>query len=327
MLLAAATLAVVAAALSTARQGTGVGTHAPTTAGGGWCGHPAGGVAHHLARCPPRSDRVGYASEPFSGRSTMHPAPAESLRIEAPSSLPRSDSLVARRGGTCPPLHQSFMSRPRLVDALLGDREASVVLLCAPAGYGKTSVLSEWAERDGRPFAWLALRDEHNDRRRLLSSLALAAEQLQSLDRPSLGGSGVRLVGEAVVPGLLEAFESDREGAVLVLDDVQAVHSREALAVLARLAAGMPSHSKLVLASRTKPALAVARLRAQRVLLSWGVRELAMTPPEAAELLADAGVDLAPDELAQAMTLTEGWPATLYLAAIAVGETAMGPAR
>jgi LuxR family maltose regulon positive regulatory protein len=177
------------------------------------------------------------------------------------------------------------------MDRLLDDREASLVLLAAPPGYGKTSTLCEWAECDERAFAWITLEEADNDSQRLLATLALAIEQLQA-----------------------------SEGAVLVLDDAQLVHSHESLDVLARLACTMPEGAKLALASRTTPVLSLARLRAQHELLVLGVPELAMTEEEAGSLLAAAGHQLSAEHLALAMRRTEGWPAALYLAAIALRE-------
>ncbi len=177
------------------------------------------------------------------------------------------------------------------MDRLLDDREASLVLLAAPPGYGKTSTLAEWAERDERAFAWITLEEADNDSQRLLATLALAIEQLQA-----------------------------SEGAVLVLDDAQLVNSHESLDVLARLACTMPYGTKLALASRTTPVLSLARLRAQHELLVLGVPELAMTEEEAGSLLGAAGHELSAEHLALAMRRTEGWPAALYLAAIALRE-------
>jgi LuxR family transcriptional regulator, maltose regulon positive regulatory protein len=177
------------------------------------------------------------------------------------------------------------------MERLLDDHEASLVLLAAPPGYGKTSTLCEWAECDERAFAWITLEEADNDSQRLLATLADAIEQLQA-----------------------------NAGAVLVLDDAHLVNSHESLDVLARLACTMPEGAKLALASRTTPVLSLARLRAQHELLVLGVPELAMTAEEAGSLLAAAGHQLSDEHLALAMRRTEGWPAALYLAAIALRE-------
>ena len=238
------------------------------------------------------------------------------------SGAARSLHAVGARdtAGECPPLHESFVRRPRLVRQLLEDESASVVLVAAPPGYGKTSTLADWGECDERQFAWITLRAGDNDREHLLASLAAATEQLQapqrrfSVEHPPPGTAA------RVLPTLIDALAAPGAGAVLVLDDVEQLHSRDSLDVLAALAAAMPAGAKLALASRTVPALPLARLRAQRELFVLGVSELAMTTSEADTLLASAGVELAPDQLDLALEKTEGWPVGLYLMALALRE-------
>jgi LuxR family maltose regulon positive regulatory protein len=282
---------------------------------------------------------------PFAkGRSTIRTAPITSSRKGPPSAARVTSRAPRRRGrarphlgssastspfaghdevgvaGGCPPLPESFICRPRLVDRLLADREASLVLLAAPPGYGKTSTLSEWAARSERTFAWVTLEEADNDSQRLLTTLALAIEQTHS--------SGGRFTVDPAVPrpqastltGVIRALGALRAGAVLVLDDAQLVRSRESLDLLARLADLIPPGTKLALASRTAPVLSLGRLRARHELLALGVGDLAMTLEEAGSLLAAAGHELSPDQLELAVRRTEGWPAVLYLAAIALGE-------
>jgi LuxR family maltose regulon positive regulatory protein len=248
------------------------------------------------------------------------------------SSAPRSLHAVAVRdtAGECPPLHESFVRRPRLLRQLLGDELASVVLVAAPPGYGKTSTLAEWGAYDERRFAWVTLSAGDNDPQQLLASLAAATEQLQaphrrfSVEHPSPGA-----VSRAL-PSLIDALADPGGGAVLVLDDVERLCSRESLDLLATLTSAMPAGAKLALASRTLPSLPLARLRAQRELLVLGVSELAMTTHEAGALLTGAGLELTPEQLELAVARTEGWPVALYLMALALreqGDTAGALAR
>jgi LuxR family maltose regulon positive regulatory protein len=241
---------------------------------------------------------------------------ASGLASSAPLAI---HSALAPAGG-CPPLREGFIRRPRLVQRLLDDQQASLVVLAAPPGYGKTSTLSEWAECDERAFAWATLEPADNDPERLLGTLAFAATQLHSSDRRFTAGSELASVGTIGLPSLIQALAGVPAGAVLVLDDVQLVHSRESLDLLARLACAMPAGAKLALASRTAPVLALARLRAQHELLALGVSELAMSSAEAGSLLAAAGHELPAGQLELAMRRTEGWPAALYLLALALRE-------
>jgi LuxR family maltose regulon positive regulatory protein len=240
------------------------------------------------------------------------------------SGASRSLHAVAARdtAADCPPLHESFVRRPRLLRQLLEDEHASVVLVAAPPGYGKTSTLVEWGTHDERPFAWATLSAGDNDPQHLLASLAAATDQLQashrrfSVEHPSASAVARTL------PMLIDALADPAGGAVLVLDEVERLHSRQALDLLAELASAMPAGAKLALASRTLPGLPLARLRARRELLVLGVRELAMTTSEAGALLAATGLELAPDQLELAVARTEGWPVALYLMALALGEQA-----
>jgi LuxR family maltose regulon positive regulatory protein len=237
------------------------------------------------------------------------------------SSASRSLHAVGVRdaGGECPPLHESFIRRPRLVRQLI-DAEASVVLVTAPPGYGKTSTLAEWSECDERSFAWITLCESDNDPQHLFASLAAATEQLRlphqrfALERSSPGPIASALLT------LIDALGLASAGSVLVLDDVEQLYSRESLDLLSELATAMPAGAKLALASRTAPVLPLARLRTQRELLVLGVRELAMTAEEAGALLAAAGLDLANDQLELAVAKTQGWPVALYLMALALRE-------
>src|SRR5215212_4576005 len=106
----------------------------------------------------------------------------------------------------------------------------------------------------------------------------------------------------------------------LVLDDVQVLRSRGALKVLRTLVEAFPAGSRLVLSSRSEPALPVGRLRAHRVLTEVRARDLAMDADEAAGLLESAGVRLRRSEVETLVARTEGWPAALYLAAASLRE-------
>jgi len=178
--------------------------------------------------------------------------------------------------------------RPRLTSHLTATAGRPLVTLVAPAGYGKTTLLRDWAERDERPFAWVTLDGADNDPECLHASVALAAESVE----PEWGSGRF----------------------VLVLDDVHVLHAPAAHAALAALLARLPEEMTLALASRRPPRLPVARMRAERRVVELGPRELAMDPTEAAAMLAGAG--LGEDDVARLLSCTEGWPAALALAAL-----------
>ncbi len=215
---------------------------------------------------------------------------------------------------------EGYVRRARLVRPLLEDSDASLVLIAAPPGYGKTSLLCEWDASDTRPFAWVTLTEEDDDPARLLGSIARAVDALKPTDRRVIAAHPAARGEPAAtqVARLLRTIGGAAGGMVLVLDDVQLLRSPESLALLASLAAAMPRGTKLALSSRTLPAISLGRLRAQRAVLGLGARELAMTIEESGRLLVAAGLDLDAAGIEQLVARTEGWPAGLYLAALSL---------
>jgi LuxR family maltose regulon positive regulatory protein len=196
------------------------------------------------------------------------------------------------------PAAHERVRRPRLIRVLQDPAAAPLAVLVAPAGYGKTALLSDWAERDRRPFAWVTADDGDND--------------------------GVRLA--AKVSRAMRAVRSERGAGrlVLVLDDLHRLHTRVALDALSAIASDAGPDLTVALASRSRLALPIARLREQRLVCELGPRELAMTRGEAASLLRLSGLDLDRDAVETLLARTEGWPAGLSLAALALGRRAEG---
>jgi LuxR family transcriptional regulator, maltose regulon positive regulatory protein len=229
---------------------------------------------------------------------------------EPPGAVPAPD-VAGRVPGT--------VARERLIRELSHACDRPVVLIAAPAGYGKSTLLSQWCQYDPRPFAAIAARAADNDPRHLLESIAraLAAvapvgeEVFIALARP----------GGALATDLLGPFGRAlaRCGPfVLAIDDVGLLSAPEALEALGAVADHIPPGSQLALASRSDPALPIGRLRAQARLLELRARDLAMTRREAAALLRMHGLDLPSDEVVALLRRTDGWPAGLLLAALAV---------
>ena len=192
----------------------------------------------------------------------------------------------------------------------------------APAGYGKTTLLSQWAERNGQAFAWVSVDQADNDPKVLLTYIAEALDAVQPVggrvfDALALPASSVP---GSVIPRLGAAFPSMTTPVVLVLDDVHALHNSECRAALSVLADHVPPGSRLALAGRNEPPLRIARLRAEGRVLEIGPGDLSLTCEEASALLRAAEVALGTDEVAELHRRTEGWPAGLYLAALCVRE-------
>ena len=221
-----------------------------------------------------------------------------------------------------PPRPAGLVPRPRAVDLLLEGHETPLALIVAPAGYGKTTVLSEWAARDPRPFAWLRLAREDDHPVRLLASIAAALEASEPVGKGVMTALSSRRPGAApkALPRLLRYLTYREEPVVLVLDEVDRLETPEAFDVLHAIAEGMPPGSQLALSSRSDPALAVGSLRARRKLVELRSGALALEPLEATALLAAAGLELPPDLVETLVRRTEGWAAGLYLAALSLRD-------
>jgi LuxR family maltose regulon positive regulatory protein len=197
-----------------------------------------------------------------------------------------------------------------------------IVSVVAPPGYGKTTLLAQWAEADDQAFAWVSLDQGDNDPKVLLTYVAEALDAVEPIDGGVFDAlaSPASSVPGSVVPRLGSALWSMSAPVVLVLDDVHLLDNRECLTALWALANHVPSGSRLVLAGRTAPPLRIARLRAEGRIVEIGPGDLSLTCPEAASLLRSAGVALGDDDVAELHRRTEGWPAGLYLAALYLRE-------
>ena len=204
----------------------------------------------------------------------------------------------------------------------LSSKPYPIVSVVAPPGYGKTTLLSQWAERNGQAFAWVSVDEADNDPKVLLTYVAEALDAVEPINRRVFDAlaSPVSSVPGSVVPRLGSAFSSMTSPVVLLLDDVHALHNRECGAALEALAAHVPAGSRLALAGRAQPPLRVARLRAEGRILEIGPEDLSLTSDEASSLLRNAGAALGEDDAAELHRRTEGWPAGLYLAALYLRE-------
>ena len=212
--------------------------------------------------------------------------------------------------------------RSWLVERLAREDSRPIVSVVAPAGYGKTTLLSQWAERGGQAFAWVSVDERDNDPKVLLTYVAKALDAVEPLRGQVFDvlASAASSVPGAVMPRLGSAFAAMATPVVLVLDDVHLLHNRECRSALSVLADHVPSGSRLVLAGRTEPPVRIARLRAESRILEIGRADLSLTREEAARLLREAEVTLGEDDVAELHRRTEGWAVGLYLAALALRE-------
>jgi LuxR family maltose regulon positive regulatory protein len=217
------------------------------------------------------------------------------------------------------PMRPGLVTRVRLLDWLEASAATPVVAICAPAGYGKTVLAAEWAKQDPRPFVWLSIDRHDNDPTVLLTYLAVGLDRVEPIDPTvfdTLASRGAS-ISQAVLPRLGAALASKALPVVLVLDDVHLLQDQEGLDAVAVLADHLPQGSQLAVTSRGEPALPVARWRAEGRLAELGPGELAMSPAEAGSLLGAVRIELPDAEVAELTRRAEGWPAALYLAALA----------
>ena len=215
-----------------------------------------------------------------------------------------------------------MVGRPSLIDRLAREDCGPIVSVVAPAGYGKTTLLSQWAERDEQAFAWVSVDEADNDPKVLLTYVAEALDAVQPVGGRVFDAlaSPASSVPGSVVPRLGAALAAMTTPVVLVLDDVHALHNSGCRAALSVLAEHVPPGSRLVLAGRDEPPVRVARLRAEGRVTEIGPGDLSLTRGEASVLLCAAQVALGADEVAELHRRTEGWPAGLYLAALCLRE-------
>ncbi|MBK9125067.1 MAG: helix-turn-helix transcriptional regulator [Chloroflexi bacterium] len=220
------------------------------------------------------------------------------------------------------PAGRNLVPRVRLIERLDAGLQHKLTLISAPAGFGKTTLLSEWLAHTGIPAAWLSLDEGDNDPARFLRYLIAA---LQTIDS-SIGETALSAIQSTATPStelLLTALLNDIGAAaikfVLVLDDLHAIDTAEVTRALVFLTEHLPPQLHLVIATREDPPLPLARLRARGQLTELRAADLRFTPSEAAEFLNELmGLNLSADNIAALEDRTEGWIAGLQLAALSL---------
>src|SRR3954447_2785765 len=236
-------------------------------------------------------------------RSGLYAVPAPRVDERAPA-RPRAQ------------LPHRLIGRPRLVRRLAEADGAPLAALIAPAGYGKTTLLREWAAGDPRPQVWISLTPDHDDAAPLLRTLGRSLHSVEPLPPEVLEAT---VSGEGALPLLADALPS-RAPCAIVLDDFGALSDPGALWAVEVLVDELGPGSIVALASRAEPRLPLGRLRAGDGLVELRRDELRMTAREADQLLRRAGRRMPQELRAMLVRRTEGWPAGLRLAAVALRD-------
>jgi LuxR family transcriptional regulator, maltose regulon positive regulatory protein len=257
----------------------------------------------HLARLPKRLVRM--VAWPFPARPVI-PVPMDT-KLQGPG------------------WRREWVNRPGLLSELTAATSAKLVLVNAPAGFGKTTLLAQWrsAAAEDRPVAWLSLDPGDDAPGRLWWHVVSALQQAC----PELGGEDILdvLAAQApdirgtVIPMLVNKLMEWPVPIVLVLDDYHVIKDRRCHEQVAALLRHLPPTLSMVLVTRASPPLPLARLRTLGEMTEIGVPELRFTRQEASRLVRTvSAVELTAPDLADLVRRTEGWPTGVYLAAMAL---------
>jgi LuxR family transcriptional regulator, maltose regulon positive regulatory protein len=265
---------------------------------------------------PPALPALRVVEPPAPGAHTLPQLGAKTVlvglgRTPLPYTLVQSKLAV-------PAARPADVSRTALVNRLRALRAERVVVIVAPAGYGKTTLCAQWAERARRACAWLTVDERDNDPVVFVRHLVAAVDQAVGLGSDDL--ERISRPGESVLSGALPALAAAigavRKPLLLVLDDAHLLRSDDAAAALALVAEHLAPGSVLAVTGRRAPRLPLARLRVAGDLAELKEHDLRFTSRETALALRAVGADgLDADELAALCRRTEGWPAGVRLLA------------
>ena len=211
-----------------------------------------------------------------------------------------------------------LVARPRLTDRLAAGRQMPLVGVFAPGGFGKTTLLAQWAAMDRRAVAWLTVDEREADPTALLTYMAASIDRATGLPGSILGSIGGADPSDwqTTLSQLGRALATTREPLLMVLDDVERIGAGEVCEAIIAMSALLPPGSQLALASRRSDAFSVPRLVAAGLMTLVERDDLALDDGEAQELLRIVGRPLAADRADELNHGFEGWAAGLYLTAI-----------
>ena len=223
---------------------------------------------------------------------------------------------------TLPPVRARLVHRPQLLGRMNSCLNCKLMLVSAPAGFGKTTLVSEWVLESGRQSAWVSLDEADNDPVRFLMYLVAALrkiapefgedilENLESLPSLSMEAHYIPLINE-----ISEALPP----LILVLDDFHAIHSPDVHSLITFLIENQPAHVRIVISTRADPPWPIARLRTAGEMVELRAADLRFEPGEVEIFLMDVmNLDLSQDDLEILNRRTEGWIAGLQMAALSI---------
>jgi anti-anti-sigma factor len=271
-----------------------------------------------------RADAVGRSREPPAKTGTA----ATAVGMDAadhgpPDTMTRTGSVLVGTKLAPPALRAGLIPRASLVSLLEAGLEAKLCLVDAPAGYGKTTLLTQWcAAAGGGRVAWVSLDGGDNDPTRFWEYVV---EALRTVE-PGVGATALEAlrrrgvdIPRLVLPSLLNDLGKVGSRLVLVLDDYHHLTDASCHRTLGLFLDHLPAGVHVVLSTRADPPLSLARMRTRGELAELRVAELQFTSQEAAALLnGSMGLQLAAEEVARLSERTEGWAAGLVLAGLSL---------
>ena len=224
-----------------------------------------------------------------------------------------------------PPVRADRIARPQLVQQFSAGLEHPLVLICAPAGYGKTTLLGEWLASQlgaGLTFGWFSIDEDDNDPTRFLTYLAATFSTVDGLDVDDVLTmllSSQPAPNKVILTTLISRLEGFTGRVALVLDDYHLITAQPIHEAVSFLLDHLPAQAQLVITSREDPPLPLARLRVRDQLVEIRADDLRFTPAEAAQFLRQMlGIDLSAEQVEELDARTEGWIAGLQLVALAL---------
>lgn len=231
-----------------------------------------------------------------------------------------------------PPTRPELIQRPRLLQQTNEGLHHKLTLISAPAGFGKTTLVSEWVEQlrledpdKVQRIAWLSLDENDNEPKRFLTYFIRALKQANGIET-DLGESALGMLQssqppppETVLTSLINDFVNINEDIILVLDDYHVIEMSAIDDALVFLLDHLPSNLHLVITSRVDPSLPLPRLRARGQVTELRAADLRFTLDEASDFFRHvSGLELSSSEVAALESRTEGWIAGLQLAALSM---------
>jgi len=224
-----------------------------------------------------------------------------------------------------PPKRSRLVERTQLIQKLNQGLEYGFVLVSAPAGYGKSTLLIEWLDQVNLGSAWLSLDERDNDLSRFLGYLAAALRSIDpTIDKAfeNMHSTDLQPEVETLLTPLINHLAQIEHPFWLILDDYHVIQDKRVHQVISFLIEHRPEPFHLVIATRADPPLPLAKLRAQSAMLELRQADLCFTLQEASDFLNHTmGVQISSEDIHRITTRTEGWIAGLQMVALSMQRT------